>query len=154
LSNHGIDYKIAPQESISIIGSNSISALGELYTPDFRAINAPMSRRNKRLFDIGISFIVLISFPIWFFVYKRTFRLLFNALLVLFGQKTWVGYIQVDDDLVSLPKIKKGVFTLSPQGRVSADQLSNINLIYAKNYKVKNDFLFFWHSLTSNSQIQ
>lgn len=151
LSSHGVDYKIAPPESISIIGSNSINALGELYTPDLRAINAPASRRNKRLFDIGISLSILVTAPVWFFIYRKTIPLLVNAISVVVGRKTWIGYISSDNDVSGLPKIKKGVFDLKRRNKNKIDRSSDINLIYAKSYSVGIDFTILWQNISSSS---
>lgn len=153
LSSHGVDYKIAPPESISIIGSNSINALGELYTPDLRAINAPASRRNKRLFDIGISLSILVSAPVWFFIYRKTLPLLVSAMSVVVGRKTWIGYISSDNDVSGLPKIKKGVFDLKRRNKNKIDRSSDINLIYAKSYSVGIDFTILWQNISSSSPI-
>ncbi len=154
LSSLGVDYKIAPPESISIIGSNSINAMGELYTPDLRAINTPVSRRNKRLFDLGISFLILGTTPIWFFIYRNTFLLLSNAVSVLIGRKTWIGYIYNENNLRGLPKLRKGVFTLNPIKPNENGHISDINLIYAKSYRVMTDFSILWNNISSNTSIQ
>lgn len=153
LSSHGVDYRIAPPESFAIIGSNSINAIGELYAPSLNAINTPMSRRNKRIFDFGVSVLILLTTPVWFFIYKKTFSLLSNAISVLFGRKTWVGYISKDVDLASLPSIKNGVFTLQNSKGEHKNRISEINLIYAKNYSVLTDISAIWQNISSNSFI-
>ncbi|RPH33676.1 MAG: glycosyltransferase [Bacteroidales bacterium] len=153
LSSHGVDYRIAPPESLAIIGSNSINAFSELYTPLMNAINTPRSRRNKRFFDIGVSLIILLTTPIWFFINKKTFSLLSNALSVLFGHKTWVGYDLKDSDLSTLPRIKKSVFTIQHMKNKQTERSSGINLIYAKNYSLLNDFSIVWQRIFSSSSI-
>ena len=153
LSSYGVEYKIAPPESVSIIGSNSINALGDLYTPDFKAVNTPASRRNKRLFDLGVSFIILITTPIWFFIYKKTIILVTSTFSVLVGRKTWIGYIPGEEGTLNgLPKIKKGVFPIKYSGDDAYHQ-SEINLLYAKNYSVVSDLSILWHNITSNALI-
>jgi len=154
LSSYGVDYKIAPPESVAIIGSNSINALGELYTPDFKAINTPVSRRSKRLFDLGVSFGILITLPIWFFIYTRTISLLSSALSVIVGRKTWIGYIPCQGDtLKELPKIREGVFSLKYHSKEMRYQPAEINLIYAKSYSVISDLSILWRNITSNTSI-
>ena len=59
----GIDYKIAPPDSISIIGSNSINTSGDLYTIDISAITKPANRRNKRIFDMAVALVLIIFSP-------------------------------------------------------------------------------------------
>ena len=154
LANLGVEYKIAPPESISIIGSNSISALGELYTPDLKAINTPSSRRNKRLFDLCSSILILVSAPIWFFIYKRTLLLLSNSIMVLVGKKTWVGYnLEQSIGILGIPKIKKVVFSIAYDADEEHHKIG-INLLYAKNYNIYSDLSILWKSITSNATIQ
>jgi GT2 family glycosyltransferase len=152
LSNTGVDYKIAPPESFSIIGSNSINALGELYTPDFKAINMPASRRNKRLFDLCASLVILLTAPIWFFIFKKTIGLLLNATKVLVGQRTWIGYIPYHETYINgLPKLKECVFPLNYKIIDKPNQHAELNLVYAKNYSPFLDISILWHHITSNS---
>ena len=154
LSNTGVDYKIAPPESFSIIGSNSINVFGELYTPDFKAINTPASRRNKRLFDLCASLLILLTTPIWFFLYKKTLSLLLNATKVLVGRRTWIGYIPNDDSSISgLPKIRECVFPLSLKNLDKPNQQSELNLVYAKSYNAFSDLSILLHHISSNSLI-
>lgn len=141
LSSHGIDYRIAPPESISIIGSNSISASGELYTPSLNAINTPQSKRNKRLLDFCLSVVIILTTPIWFFIYRKAILLLSNAFSVLFGRRTWVGYIPNNSGVNVLPKIRKGVFTLQCISKQKFEHSLDINLDYAKSYSVVIDIL-------------
>jgi hypothetical protein len=47
LSPLDVDYKIAPPESISIIGSNSIHTAGDLYVVNINAITKPSNKRNN-----------------------------------------------------------------------------------------------------------
>ena len=59
-----LQYKILPEESLSIIGSHSKNTAGELYTIDIQfAIADPMNRRNKRLFDVLMSLLLFILSP-------------------------------------------------------------------------------------------
>ena len=154
LSSHGVEYKIAPPESVSIIGSNSINTLGELYTPDFKAISTPVSRRNKRIFDVGMSISILATLPIWIIINKNRFLLLKSLILVLIGKRTWIGYIPCIGEPTRLPEIRKGVFTLSNSKFNNVDRLSNINLIYAKSYSTKIDFAILWRGLIYSLPIQ
>ena len=51
-----IEYRIVPEESLSIIGSSSKNSAGELYTIEIRfQIAHYMNRRNKRLLDLLLS---------------------------------------------------------------------------------------------------
>lgn len=149
LSNSGVDYKIAPPESVSIIGSNSINASGELYTPLLNAINSITSKRNKRLLDLGVSILVLITIPIWFIISRKPIFLLSNAISVLFGRKTWIGYIKINNPMGGLPQIKDGVFQLKKNCKDESHQDSEINLAYAKNYSIVSDLSILWKNILS-----
>lgn len=140
-----IEFKIVPKESESIIGSQSKNMQGELYTLDIQLqINTPQQRRNKRVFDISISLILL---PIWlftFWIFRNPWSALRNILIVLFGYKTWVGYAQADDNTTQtvLPKIRKGVLTpLTPyrQNGWNQDTIERMNLLYARDYSIYKD---------------
>ena len=62
-------------------------------------------------------------------------------MLVLLGRKTWISY-KTHPDNINLPKIKKGV--LSPVSHLSvklkAADIFRLNMLYAKGYKLTNDF--------------
>ncbi|NVO10510.1 MAG: glycosyltransferase [Bacteroidales bacterium] len=151
LSNSGVDYKIAPPESVSIIGSNSINASGELYTPLLNAINSITSKRNKRLLDLGVSIFILITIPIWFIISRKPIFLLSNAISVLFGRKTWIGYIKTNNPMSGLPQIKDGVFQLKKNCKDESHQDSEINFAYAKNYSIVTDLSILWKNILSST---
>jgi hypothetical protein len=73
LSSGKVKYKIAPEKSIAIIGSNSISAAEDMFMIDVDNISKPINRRNKRLLDIVLSFMLLFSLilNIWFVERKK-----------------------------------------------------------------------------------
>ncbi len=143
LSDIKVDYKIAPPESLSIIGSNSINTSGELYVINFNSISKPMNKRNKRIFDILTSLILIICYPVLFFFIKKPGRYLMNCLKVLTGIKTWIGFY-TDPKLNNgkLPSLKKGIFTPLDglkKTNFSNDMIEKINLLYSKDYKLEND---------------
>ncbi|MEE4285443.1 MAG: hypothetical protein V2I31_04820, partial [Mariniphaga sp.] len=142
LTSLDIDFKIAPPESISIIGSNSIHTAGDLYVVHINAISSPANRRKKRIFDLfaALSVFVLSPFFIWFFRKKGLF--LKNTWQVLLGKKSWVGYAVPTENQSELPAIKSGI--LSPADMLdntSADPTRNhrLNVLYARNYSVFTD---------------
>ena len=140
-----VDFKIAPPESLSIIGSNSINTAGDLYTIHFNSIGKASNLRNKRLFDVVSALLLLITFPFWFLFVKGHLRSVGNTVQVLIGLRTWVSYLDTDlNDLSNLPKLKKGV--LNPGSHLQSDPLSpdrikEVNVVYAKDYRVFNDLL-------------
>jgi len=145
LVSSGVDFKIAPPESLSIIGSNNIDTAGDLYMIDVNSISKSSNKSNKRLLDIGVSILALIFSPILFFMQEKKQNYFLNCLNVLFGFYSWVGYGKLTDK--SLPQIKRSV--LSPSMLIIAeivdsDKVKLANLRYAKDYKVEKDILLIW----------
>ena len=146
-----VDYKIVPQESLSIIGSSSKNSAGELYTIDIHyGIAQPQNRRNKRLSDLLLSSILLILYPVLAFVSRRPSGFLRNILKVLAGRRSWVGYAPTGQDDINLPAIRPGV--LSPLDALSIEKLDEptihrLNFLYAKDYHITKDFDIIWRSV-------
>ena len=144
LTSKDIDFKIAQPETFSIIGSSSIQSSSDFYSIDMNSISKEKNVRNKRLFDILSSFILLIFSPFILIFTKNSFRFINNSLHVLFGFKSWVGYyIGLNIETGNLPRIKTGI--LSPLDYVknkdhSITYLNSLNVLYAKNYSILNDF--------------
>ncbi len=146
-----VDYKIAPEDSLSIIGSNSINTRGDLYTVDIKAIDTRPNRRNKRLFDVVTAVFSLIFWLPLALVVKHPVRFLKNAILVLFGRKTWVGYCTPADETQKLPKIRKGVYHPASclEKETVTDVLNQLNLLYARDYTVWKDAEIFFKSVAA-----
>ncbi len=140
-----IDYKIVPEESLSIIGSNSKDTAGDLYAIDINmAITSPTGKRNKRVLDIVVAVLLVLSLPVSIFVVRKPGGLLGNILAVLAGRKSWVGYHTTDDPATEqpgrLPGIRPGILT--PVDQLKAhDALTRrrLNLLYAKDYSIWQD---------------
>jgi len=136
-----VDYKIAPPESLYIIGSNSINTSGDLYVINVNSISKYNNKRNKRLLDLMMSFVFLCIFPVNIFIVKKPFGYFRNIFAVLFATRSWIGYADSKGDQ-SLPQIKKGI--LNPVDgikyrSVSNEMLDKLNLLYARDYKLSND---------------
>ncbi|MFN5183560.1 MAG: glycosyltransferase [Bacteroidota bacterium] len=141
LVSSGVDFKIAPPESLSIIGSNSVDTAGsDLYIIDFNSISKPENRRKKRLLDILLSLLLFILFPFLILFVEKKIRFILNIVSVLFGAKTWVGYSgKINSDL---PVLKKSVLTprvLYSENINGDSDIRRINLNYSKDYKILND---------------
>lgn len=144
-----VDYKIAPEESLFIIGSNSVDNPGDLYTIDINfAITRVIQKRNKRLLDIISSVTFIILFPVSLFFVKNPIQFLKNIISVLFGKKSWIGYVNGIIDTQNLPLLKKGILTpvdgILGRNRVDQHTAKRLNLLYAKHYQLKNDLLILW----------
>lgn len=138
-----VDYKIVPEESLSIIGSNSKDLPGELYTIDIRmAIATDTNRRNKRLLDVLLSLFFLLTFPVQLFIVKSPFGLLANIFSVLSNQKSWVGYAQTNGAMYEkLPAIKYGVIHPADvvNHNINESIITRLNFLYARDYSVWKD---------------
>jgi len=150
-SDNNVEFKIAPQESSSVIGSSSINTSGDLYTISFNSVTKPANRRKKRIFDIFISLILLISSPLLVFMVKSQKRLFKNLARVLTGKLTFVGYVLEGDGERSNLTIQ-GIFY--PHHQIKRDFLSHeanlrLNIEYAQNYLVQNDFNIILSNLFS-----
>jgi GT2 family glycosyltransferase len=137
-----VAYKIAPPESMSIIGSNSIDTAGDLYVIDINSVSKPVNKRNKRVLDIFVAICMLPFFPLLMWLMKKPFGFVKNIFSVLFGIKSWVGYAPAKDGNKQLPKIRPGV--LNPADVLPMEQRTELicerlNLLYAKDYRVEND---------------
>ena len=137
-----VDYKIAPEDSLSIIGSNSIHTRGDLYTVEINAIDNVANRRNKRLLDLIIGILFFGLSPIIAFTQKKPLGFIKNIFKVLFGIKSWVGYYPIENQIQQLPKIRVGV--LNPVDSVKfknfdTDTIKQLNLLYARDYNLWKD---------------
>jgi GT2 family glycosyltransferase len=144
LVSSGVDFKIAPPESLSIIGSNNIDTAGDLYMIDVNSISKSNNKRNKRLLDIGVSILAIVFSPVLFFIQENKANYLLNCFNVLFGFYSWVGYGKITDK--SLPEIKRSV--LSPgmllDLEVEPNKIKLANLRYAKDYRIEKDIVMIW----------
>jgi O-antigen biosynthesis protein len=142
LSGSRLEYKIAPQEGLSIIGSNSVDSPGEIYVLEYNLIAKPGNRRVKRLFDVFLASLLLLLSPLLAFFYKHPVRFLSNCFKVLAGMVSWVGYTIVPDAAMNgLPVIRKGVLNplSSLKSSTTIEQIERSNILYARDYSLTND---------------
>lgn len=131
-----VEYKIVPNESDFIIGSNSINSAEDLYTEELHTIVSPLNRRNKRLLDIFVAVLLILFSPVlfWFQHHKKNYFA--DCCQVLVGRKTWVG--------TEGNETKNGVF--SPENalpgnveKLSREVRKRLQLRYLRNYKLATD---------------
>jgi GT2 family glycosyltransferase len=91
----------------SIVGSDAATASGEIVAtePPFRLARAAYCR-VKRLIDLALSLLLLLTAPLQLLLLRRPLGGLRNALRVLAGQRTWVGYIT---PATGLPRLRPGI---------------------------------------------
>jgi len=151
--NTNVDYKIAPEDSLLIIGSNSIHTKGDLYTVDISGIDNPDNRRNKRLLDVFSSLVFAVLFPVMFLFIKKPGRFFSNVFRVLTGKRSWVGYYQFEKQESHLPKLRPGILNPVDGMKLKSsdrDVIEQLNLLYARDYSVWKDIniiLFAFNNL-------
>jgi len=151
LKGHETEYKIAPPESIFIIGSSNVNTRGELYMLDLNTINRPENKRIKRAFDVSASMLFLLLSPVMLFIVKNRGGFISNIFRVLSGKYSWVGFYTADAEAAKgLPALKSGI--LSPADAfhgmtLDTHTLRNLNLLYAKNYEMAEDIKIVFNGL-------
>ena len=147
LTSLDIDFKIAPPESISIIGSNSIHTAGDLYVVHVNTISKKSNRRKKRVFDSGVSLFLLVFSPVFVWFFKQKFNYFKNMFQILTGRKTVVGYFPASGDSEKLPRLKPGILTPADMFETPpADpgKIRQLNILYARDYSVSIDMEIMW----------
>ncbi|MFM9005316.1 MAG: hypothetical protein ACKOSR_07410, partial [Flavobacteriales bacterium] len=66
-----VEFKIAPPESLYIIGSGSIEAAGDGSMMDVNSVQLLVNRRKKRVFDVAASVVLLVFSPALILPQKR-----------------------------------------------------------------------------------
>jgi len=148
----GVAFKIAPPESLSVIGSNSNDIAGELYVLHFNTLSRLLNKRKKRLFDIILSLLFIPACPIMLFSVRNKPGFIRNIFSVLTGIASWVGYFRsTGGEHPGLPKIRPGILTPADMSRLpyeSDDDLTEqVNLSYAKDYRIRNDLRIIMNNI-------
>lgn len=140
------DFKIAPENSDLLIGSNSIDTAGDLYILNLNALVSNENKRKKRLFDLLAAFCMIISLPVSTFFYKNKNQFIRNVFAVFIGKKSFIGFseeLSLKD--VRLPRIKKGILTPDDGFEFQdAGVTEKLNLLYARDYSMRKDFSIVW----------
>lgn len=130
-----LSFKIAGDDSLSIIGSNSKNTSGELYNVNIKYNLADGYYKHvKRVFDFSIGLILLVLSPLLLLVNKfRLIKLIKNIFQLIFGMKTLVGYSGSLEDYQNLPELCPCIL---PIPKDSKDGAQVENLYYAREYSV------------------
>lgn len=140
----GTRMRIMSAGSSSIIGSDSSEKSGEtLSVSTAYAIADPSSRRMKRLLDVAVSVFLLLGMPVHMLLVRRPLGLLNNALRVLGGNRTWIGYGSRLSYNNGLPKIRYGILGSNsmPVSHTPSteDSLHLLDEMYARDYSAYKD---------------
>jgi len=142
----GVQYRILPDGSGSIIGSHRSDARGELYTIDVHmSITDPTHRRGKWLFDRGSALAIVLLSPLWVWFVTSGIEKVGAAVRVFGGKHSWVGYHPQDDLQDALPRLRPGI-TYPGRDVVieQAQTIHHLNLLYARDYRVADDWRMLW----------
>ncbi|MBL0131402.1 MAG: glycosyltransferase [Chitinophagaceae bacterium] len=143
----GMVAKFHAAGSSSIVGSDSKNTSGESVSiENGYKLADPYNRRLKRLLDIGISILGIITFPLQLFIIKKPFSFFANCLAVLFAKKTWIGYARVQKNL---PPLHPGILTcngipVSAKQQFPDESLQMMNYWYARDYEPTVDLKLVW----------
>lgn len=138
-----VKFRIVPEESMFIIGSDSSNTTGEFYTEDISFdLSKNIHRTNKRFIDMGLALVLIALFPFISWYKQNPLKYLRNCIQVLLGFKTWVSYDQ-RGSMAYLPKLRKGVLSVTDgatDGEISPQIAEKLNFFYAKTYYFDKDF--------------
>jgi len=139
--------KIHTVGSGSIVGSDSKDTSGEAVSKEngFKLAD-PHNRRLKRLIDVSLAFIGIITFPVQLFIVKKPIRFLSNCFIVLVAKKTWIGYAVTEKNI---PPLSTGIIAcngipLSVKQQLPRESLQMMDYWYARDYEPVNDIKLLW----------
>lgn len=152
--DRNVNFRVVPATNDVLLGSNYTECPEELYVDNFARINSTASRRNKRLFDIVASIILLLLSPILFWLQHNKRHYFAHCWQVLIGKKTWVSYSRPNSQpsnpptfrrkkatTNSLPSLRSGILTTSDRlPHVKNPDVALLDSQYAKHYRIATDF--------------
>lgn len=142
-----IGARIHAAGSSSIVGSDSKDTSGESVSKENGyKLADPYNRRLKRLTDVVISFLGIITFPVQLFVIKKPLSFFKNCVVVLFASKTWVGYTSHQKNL---PYLHAAVIAcngvpVSASQQLPKESLYMMDYWYARDYEPATDLKLLW----------
>lgn len=151
LQNKDVVFKIAPKESLFIIGSNNKNSRGDLYTIDIQlAIVKPSNKVYKRLIDLSFAFLCLLFSPVLLLFQKNNQGYYRNIISVLAGKCTFVSYMG-DPGFHLLPEIRYGILRPAEQFNHNyhpdETEIAELDMIYSKNYSPVTDLLIIFKNI-------
>ncbi len=142
LHNQNISFRFHSKKSHCIVGSDSKTTTGEALTAEgYFALSNPYQQRMKRMLDVWMSLLILLTLPLQFLFINNAINAFKNAWLNILGKRTWVGYSSFQNTLPILPS---GILTPSGypnNGRFEVSQtiLKKADVLYAREYDWMQD---------------
>lgn len=137
----GVRNKFHASGSSSIVGSDSKYESGDYVSVNKKLnISDPLNRRNKRLFDTFVAVFFILSFPVNLLLQKKPFHFYKNVFLVLWKQRTWIGYATEGTGLPALlPGILSSTSLPTTLNELPPESLLHTDQWYASSYSVVLD---------------
>ena len=133
-----LSVKIAGDDSLSIIGSDSKNTSGEFYSLNIKYnLSEGYYQHLKRMIDVTMGVLVLFFSP--FLLFMNNFKVspfYKNIFQTIFGFKTFIGYAGSIEHYQNLPQLNPGVVTLP---LVEKEEAHLKNMYYARDYVVWTD---------------
>jgi hypothetical protein len=145
----GLIAKIHTSGSSSIVGSDSKDSSGEAVSKENGyKLASPYNRRLKRLIDVFVSFVGLISFPVQLLIVKKPLQFFSNCFSVLLAKKTWIGYATTEKNLPPLSAAVIGCngIPMATQTQLSKESLQMMDYWYARDYEPSRDLKLIWRT--------
>jgi len=142
IEKEDVDFKIAPPESLYIIGSNSIESSGEYYILASDTILKPVNQKNKRTLDFCLSLFFLILSPLFFWIAAEKGSYFSNLFNVLRGKISFVGFYSSGEMSDKNLKVKKGILNptdLHDSFTLDQENIEQLNFEYGRDYSVGKD---------------
>ena len=151
--DNACQFKIYTSNTESVVGSYSKEFQGQVDTFDIEyAISTSYNRFIKRAADVFLVLLAIAIFPLGWIINKCKLTYFTNALSVLFGYKTWVGYIASSEDDLALPKIRPAILIHMSSldiEHMNQSQIRHLNFIYAREYNVWIDVRAFFNQISN-----
>lgn len=137
-----IEFKIAPENAVSVIGSHSIKTANDLLeTPASRKLLAK-NVQKKRRFDLfsALFLLLFLWIDLWFVKNRSAFPS--KIWSVLCGKKSWIGYTGSRTEGDKLPLLPSGVLTTAAAFGLenpSQDVVNQADSSYIRNFKTSKE---------------
>lgn len=137
IANKEVEFKIAPPESLYIIGSNSKETAGDYYIMASDTLLKRVNQRNKRMLDIILSLFFITFSPLLVLFSQHKVNYIPNLLRVLFGKVSFVGFYSGPEIADKNLKVKKGILNptdLHSKMTLTVENIEQMNFNYGKDY--------------------
>ena len=146
LNDENIEFKIAPEDTDFVIGSNTINSPDQIYTLNINALNRNPDRRNRRLMNLFICVLFIPLLP-YLLIVNHPIHFIKNWTRVVRGKMSWVGFTPLRrQTTIHYPGVLYTSDNLPVRKNLPDELIGKINLQYAREFSVWNDFaLVFTH---------